>query len=124
MLAFSKGVSRVLIDDLGRIMGLCISSGNNPMFSSLPCAHNTPCSSDAGISFLSTVYKLIVCQLHLNNHSLDSLNSSVKWCLFFTFNLVLLVNRRMLAKVFLALANVKQDFIKYSKIGLPFDSLM
>ena len=61
MLAFSKGVSRVLIDDLGRIMGLCISSGNDPMFSSLLCAHNTPCSSDAGISLLSTVYKLIVC---------------------------------------------------------------
>ena len=61
MLAFSKGVSRVLIDDLGRIMGLCISSGNDPTFSSLLCAHSTPCSSDAGISFLSTVYKLIVC---------------------------------------------------------------
>ena len=66
-------------------MGLCISSGNDPMFSSLPCAHNTPCLSDAGIGFLSTVYTLIVCQLHLNNHSLDSLNSSVKWCLFFYF---------------------------------------
>ena len=94
VLAFRKGFSRVLINDLGRIMGLCISSGNDPMFSSLPCAHNTPCLSDAGISFLSTVYTLIVCQLHLNNHSLDSLNSSVKWCLFFIFKLVLLVNRR------------------------------
>ena len=33
------------------------------------------------------------------------------------------MNRRTKAKVFLALANVKQDFIKYSKIGLPFDSV-
>ena len=61
VLAFRKGFSRVLINDLGRIMGLCISSGNDPMFSSLPYAHKTPCLSDAGISFLSTVYTLIVC---------------------------------------------------------------
>ena len=36
---------------------------------------------------------------------------------------MLLVNRRTLAKVFLALANVEQDFINYAKIGLPFDSV-
>ena len=72
-------------------MGLCISSSDDLMFSSLPCARNTPYSSDAGISFLSRVFKLIVCGLHLHNHSLESLNSSGKMASLFCFQLCVVV---------------------------------
>ena len=81
LLAFLGGVSEVNLL-IGRIVGLRISAGNDLMFSSFPCARNVPCSSDAGISFLSTVSALIVHWLHLNNQSADSLNSSGEMTFF------------------------------------------
>lgn len=105
-------------------MGSRISSHSDLMSSSLPCVHNTPFSFGAAISFLFTVYTLIVCGPHLNNHSSYSLNSSCEMTsLVFAFNLVLLANRKTQAKFFLALGERGTDFIKCSKIGLSFDSV-
>ena len=76
-------------------MGLRISAGNDLMFSSLPCARNTPFRLMLeSASCQRTVSTLIVRWLHLNNQSSDSLNSSGEMAsFFFSFDFVLLANR-------------------------------
>ena len=100
----------------GKMIEFRISFGNDLMFSNLPYARDNPCSSGFDISFWSTVFRLIFSCHNLNIWSLDSLSTSGEIGLvLFSFFLELLLNLRTLFRVFLALANVEQVFIK---IGL------